>query len=100
MKSVSTHGIQAPVTELSLSSAILLSLIHIYIRYEITQMLKDVKNGIATHTVVDGRDTYTYQYTVAEDITGLADEGITPVAHTFKIAVTAVSYTHLSQMAG
>ena len=58
------------------------------IRYEITQMLKDVKNGIATHTVVDGRDTYTYQYTVAEDITGLADEGITPVAHTFKIAVT------------
>jgi pilin isopeptide linkage protein len=58
------------------------------IRYEITQMLKDVKNGIATHTVVDGRDTYTYQYTVAEDITGLADEGITPVAHTFNIAVT------------
>ena len=58
------------------------------IRYEITQMLKDVENGIATHTVVDGRNTYTYQYTVAEDITGLADEGIRPVDHTFKIAVT------------
>lgn len=57
------------------------------IGYSIDQMLKDVDNGLATPIVVDGKNTFTYQYTVAEDQTGF-DEGVTAIADSFSITVT------------
>ena len=47
-------------------------------------------DGLADHTVVDGKDTYTYEYTVAEDTTGFADKGLAGVATSFDIVVTVV----------
>lgn len=57
------------------------------IDYSIDQMLADVDNGLATPSVVDGKNTFTYQYTVAEDQTSF-DEGVTAIAGTFNITVT------------
>ena len=57
------------------------------IDYSIDQMLADVDNGLATPSVVDGKNTFTYQYTVAEDQTNF-DEGVTAIAGTFNITVT------------
>lgn len=58
------------------------------IDYSIDQMLKDVDNGLATPSVVDGKNTFTYTYQVTEDITNL-DEGVAAIdAAGFRITVT------------
>ena len=57
------------------------------IDYSIDQMMKDVDNGLATPSVVDGKNTFTYQYMVAEDQAGF-DEGVTAIAGSFDITVT------------
>lgn len=57
------------------------------ISYSIDQMLKDVDNGLATPSVVDGKNTFTYQYTVAEDHASF-DKGVTAIADSFGITVT------------
>lgn len=57
------------------------------IDYSIDQMLDDVDNGLATPSVVDGKDTFTYQYTVAEDQASF-DKGVTAIADSFSITVT------------
>lgn len=57
------------------------------IDYSIDQMMKDVDNGLATPSVVDDKNTFTYQYTVAEDQASF-DEGVTAIAGSFGITVT------------
>ena len=57
------------------------------IKYSIDQMLKDVDNGLATPSVVDGKNTFTYQYKVTEDQASF-DEGVTAIADSFDITVT------------
>ncbi|MBM6774486.1 Spy0128 family protein [Olsenella profusa] len=50
-------------------------------------MLDDVENGLASYSQVDGKDTFTYTYTVAEDQASF-DEGVTAIAGSFQITVT------------
>ena len=57
------------------------------INYSIDQMLDDVDNGLAIPSVVDGKDTFTYQYTVTEDHESF-DDGVTAIADSFSITVT------------
>lgn len=58
------------------------------IEYTTEGMLEDVANGIATAGKTDeGNDTYTYQYTVAEDEASF-DEGVTAIEGSFQITVT------------
>lgn len=57
------------------------------INYSIDQMLKDVDNGLAAFKVVDGKNIFTYQYTVAEDHASF-DKGVTAIADSFDITVT------------
>lgn len=60
------------------------------ITYSIDQMLDDVDNGLATPSVVDGKNTFTYTYQVTEDTTNL-DDGVAAVdAAGFTITVTVV----------
>lgn len=48
------------------------------IDYSIDQMLIDVDNGLATPSVVDGKNTFTYQYKVTEDTEKL-DDGVSAI---------------------
>lgn len=48
------------------------------IDYSIDQMLIDVDNGLATPSVVDGKNTFTYQYKVTEDQASF-DEGVSAI---------------------
>ena len=58
------------------------------IGYSIDQMLEDVDNGLATPNVVDGKNTFTYTYEVAEDTANLGD-GVSAIdAAGFQITVT------------
>lgn len=58
------------------------------IDYSINQMLDDVDNGLATPSVVDGKDTFTYTYEVTEDTANL-DDGVSAIdAAGFQITVT------------
>lgn len=58
------------------------------IDYSIDQMLDDVDNGLATPSVVDGKDTFTYTYEVTEDTANL-DDGVSAIdAAGFQITVT------------
>lgn len=58
------------------------------IGYSIDQMLEDVDNGLATPSVVDGKDTFTYTYKVTEDTANL-DDGVSAIdAAGFQITVT------------
>ena len=57
------------------------------IDYSIDQMIEDVDNGLATPSVVDGKNTFTYQYEVAEDQSKF-DDGVTAIAGSFVITVT------------
>lgn len=58
------------------------------IDYSIDQMLEDVDNGLATPSVVDGKDTFTYTYEVTEDTANL-DDGVSAIdAAGFQITVT------------
>ena len=58
------------------------------IDYSIDQMLDDVDNGLATPSVVEGKDTFTYTYKVTEDTANL-DKGVSAIdAAGFQITVT------------
>ena len=58
------------------------------INYSIDQMLKDVDNGLATPSVVEGKDTFTYTYKVTEDTDSL-DDGVSAIdAAGFQLTVT------------
>lgn len=58
------------------------------IDYSIDQMLEDVDNGLATPSVVDGKDTFTYTYKVTEDTASL-DDGVSAIDTAgFQITVT------------
>lgn len=57
------------------------------ISYSAGQMFTDATNGLAQKSVVDGKNTFTYQYTVAEDQASF-DEGVTAIADSFQITVT------------
>ncbi len=58
------------------------------INYSIDQMLEDVDNGLATPSVVEGKDTFTYTYEVTEDTANL-DDGVSAIdAAGFQITVT------------
>ena len=57
------------------------------ISYSAGQMLTDATNGLAQKSVVDDKNTFTYQYTVAEDQASF-DEGVTAIAGSFGITVT------------
>ena len=58
------------------------------IDYSIDKMLKDVDNGLAESSVVEGKDTFTYTYKVTEDTTNL-DDGVSAIdAAGFQITVT------------
>lgn len=58
------------------------------IDYSIDQMLDDVDNGLATPSVVEGKDTFTYTYKVTEDTANL-DDGVSAIdAAGFQITVT------------
>ena len=58
------------------------------IDYSIDQMLDDVDNGLATPSVVDGKDTFTYTYEVTEDTANL-DDGVSAIDIAgFQITVT------------
>lgn len=58
------------------------------INYSIDQMLKDVDNGLATPSVVEGKDTFTYTYKVTEDTANL-DDGVSAIDTAgFQITVT------------
>ena len=60
------------------------------IDYSIDQMLEDVDNGLATPSVVDGKDTFTYTYKVTEDTTNL-DDGVNAIDTAgFQITVTVI----------
>ena len=56
------------------------------ISYSAGQMLTDATNGLAQKSVVDDKNTFTYQYTVAEDQASF-DEGVTAIAGSFGITV-------------
>lgn len=58
------------------------------INYSIDQMLKDVDNGLATPSVVEGKDTFIYTYKVTEDTDSL-DDGVSAIdAAGFQLTVT------------
>lgn len=57
------------------------------ISYEMAQLLADAESGLASYQNVDGKDTFTYEYTVAEDQENF-DEGVTAIAGSFQIKVT------------
>lgn len=58
------------------------------INYSIDQMLKDVDNGLATPSVVEGKDTFTYTYKVTEDTDSL-DDGVSAIDTAgFQLTVT------------
>ena len=57
------------------------------ISYTKDGLLADAENGVNTYGNVDGKDTFTYTYTVAED-TKSFDEGVTAIADSFAITVT------------
>lgn len=57
------------------------------ISYEKAQLLADAESGLASYQLVDGKDTFTYDYTVAEDQASF-DEGVTAIAGSFQIKVT------------
>lgn len=58
------------------------------INYSIDQMMKDVDNNLATPSLVNGKNTFTYTYDVTEDTTNL-DEGVAATdAAGFQITVT------------
>ena len=57
------------------------------INYTKTSLNDDVQAGYADYDFIDGKDTYTYVYTVAEDTNGLASEGVTATASSFQITV-------------
>ena len=58
------------------------------INYSIDQMLKDVDNGLATPSLVEGKDTFTYTYKVTEDTANL-DDGVSAIDTAgFQITVT------------
>lgn len=57
------------------------------ITYTKESLNEDALAGYAEYNEVDGKDTYTYIYTVAEDTTGLAATGVTPTASSFQITV-------------
>ncbi|HJI80224.1 MAG TPA: SpaA isopeptide-forming pilin-related protein [Eggerthellaceae bacterium] len=57
------------------------------INYTKTSLNDDVQAGYADYDLIDGKDTYTYVYTVAEDTNGLASEGVTATASSFQITV-------------
>ncbi len=57
------------------------------ISYTKDGLLADAENGVNTYRNVDGKDTFTYTYTVAED-TKSFDEGVTAIADSFRITVT------------
>ena len=56
------------------------------IDYTKDSLIADVASGAAVYSQVDGKDTYTYQYTVAE--TGDMPDGVSQVAASFQIQVT------------
>lgn len=58
------------------------------IDYSIDQMLDDVDNGLATPSVAEGKNTFTYTYKVTEDTTNL-DDGVNAIDTAgFQITVT------------
>ena len=58
------------------------------IDYSIDEMLEDVDNGLATPSVVEGKDTFTYTYKVTEDTANL-DDGVSAIDTAgFQITVT------------
>ena len=57
------------------------------ISYTKDGLLADAENGVNAYRNVDGKDTFTYTYTVAED-TKSFDEGVTAIADSFRITVT------------
>ena len=58
------------------------------IDYSIDQMLDDVDNGLATPSVAEGKNTFTYTYEVTEDTASL-DDGVSAIDTAgFKITVT------------
>lgn len=58
------------------------------IEYDVQQMLKDVEAGLATAGTDDeGRDTYTYNYMVEEDVGNFVN-GVSGVTTSFPVAVT------------
>lgn len=58
------------------------------INYSIDQMLKDMDNGLATPSLVEGKDTFTYTYKVTEDTANL-DDGVSAIDTAgFQITVT------------
>lgn len=57
------------------------------INYTKTSLNDDVQAGYADYDFIDGKDAYTYVYTVAEDTNGLASEGVTATASSFQITV-------------
>ncbi len=58
------------------------------IPYTKESLLNDVESNAATYKQVDGKDTFTYQYTVSEDTTGLGDKGITGDKTSYSVTVT------------
>lgn len=66
------------------------------INYSIDQMLKDVDNGLATPSLVEGKDTFTYTYKVTEDTANL-DDGVSAIDTAgFQITVTVTARWVLS----
>ena len=57
------------------------------ISYDKAQLLADAESGLANYNLVDGKDTFTYTYTVAENQASF-DEGVTAIAGSFQIKVT------------
>ena len=58
------------------------------IDYSIDQMMEDVDNNLATPSVVDGKNTFTYTYDVTENTANL-DDGVAAIdAAGFQITVT------------
>lgn len=57
------------------------------IKYDTARLQADAKSGAAIASEVDGKDVYTYQYTVAEDEESF-DDGVSVIAGSFGITVT------------
>ena len=58
------------------------------INYDTDTLKAAVENGSAVKTTADGKDVYTFQYTVSENTDGLSDEGITANISSFAVTAT------------
>lgn len=62
------------------------------ITYTTSSLQQAVTDQTASYAKTDGKDTYTYQYTVSENSEHLAENGITQVTSSFQITVVVTDH--------